>query len=116
MTERQGRREHDNPTARWDVWNKWVQQFHCLYNPGPHVTVDKCLVVFRDRCPLNQHMLGKPAKYGIKIQAVCDIQSIFAGNVQLYAGKSPVETLAEELHKSKVIMLVTVGGKKTKLE
>lgn len=79
------------------------------------MTVDECLVVFRERCPFNQYMLSKPAKYGIKIRAVCDAQSSFAWNMQMYAGKSPGEALGEELQKSKVIMLATMG-KKNKLE
>ena len=48
---RQGRREHDKLAAIRDVWDKWVQLLPLHYNPGPHVTVDECLVAFRGRCP-----------------------------------------------------------------
>lgn len=69
--------------------------------------------MFRERCPFNQYVLSKPAKYGIKIGAVRDIQSNFARTMQMYAGKSPGEALGEELQKSKVIMLATMGKTKT---
>lgn len=48
------------------IWDKWVQQLHFLYNPGTHITVDECLVLFCGRCPFRQYMQRKPAKYGIK--------------------------------------------------
>ncbi|XP_061878322.1 piggyBac transposable element-derived protein 4-like [Entelurus aequoreus] len=88
---RQGRREHDKLAAIRDVWDKWVQQLPLLYNPGPHVTVDECLVAFRGRCPFRQYIPSKPAKYGIKIWAACDAQSSYAWNMQVYTGKAPGE-------------------------
>uniref|UniRef100_A0A8C6M6Z2 PiggyBac transposable element-derived protein domain-containing protein n=1 Tax=Nothobranchius furzeri TaxID=105023 RepID=A0A8C6M6Z2_NOTFU len=88
---RQGRRERDKLAAIRDVWDKWVQRLPLLYNPGPHVTVDECLVAFHGRCPFQQYMPSKPAKYGIKIWAACDAQSSFAWNMQVYKGKSPGE-------------------------
>ena len=93
MTEktRQGRRQRDKLAAIRDVWDKWVQRLPLLYNPGPYVTVDECLVAFRGRCPFRQYIPSKPAKYGIKIWAACDAQSSYAWNMQVYTGKSPGE-------------------------
>ncbi|XP_039550046.1 piggyBac transposable element-derived protein 4-like, partial [Pimephales promelas] len=88
---RQGRRERDKLAAIRDVWDKWVQRLPFLYNPGPHITVDECLVPFRGRCPFRQYIPSKPAKYGIKIWAACDAQSSYAWNMQVYTGKSPGE-------------------------
>ena len=85
---RQGQRELDKLAAIQDVWDKWVQQLPLLYNPGPNVTVDECLVAFHDRCPFKQYMPSKPAKYGIKILAACDAESSYAWNMQVYTGKS----------------------------
>ena len=88
---RQGRRQSDKLAAIRDVWDKWVQRLPLLYNPGPYVTVDECLVAFRGRCPFRQYIPSKPAKYGIKIWAACDAQSSYAWNMQVYTGKSPGE-------------------------
>lgn len=47
-TGKQGRaNEKDKHDAITDVSEKWVQRLPLLYNPGPHVTFDKCLVAFR---------------------------------------------------------------------
>lgn len=80
---RQGRRERDKLAAIRNVWDKWVQQLPLLYNPGPHVTVDECLVAFRGRCPFRQYIPSKPDKYGIKIWAACDAQSSYTWNMQV---------------------------------
>ncbi len=88
---RQGRREHDKLATIRELWDKWVQRLPLLYNPGPHVTVDECLVAFHGRCPFRQYMPSKPAKYGIKIWAACDAQSSFAWNMQVYTSKSSGE-------------------------
>ncbi|XP_051982284.1 piggyBac transposable element-derived protein 4-like [Xyrauchen texanus] len=88
---RQGRRERDKLAAIRVVWDKWVQRLPFLYNPGPHITVDECLVPFRGCCPFRQYIPSKPAKYGIKIWDSCDAQSSYAWNMQVYTGKSPGE-------------------------
>jgi Transposase IS4 len=53
-----------------------------------YVYVDESLVSFRGRCPLRVYMPNKPAKYGIQVWALCDVGTSFAGNMQVYLGKS----------------------------
>ncbi|XP_051574823.1 piggyBac transposable element-derived protein 4-like [Myxocyprinus asiaticus] len=69
----------------------WVKRLPFLYNLGPHVTVDECLVAFRGRCPFRQYIPSKPAKYVIKIWAAYEAQTNYAWNMQMYTGKSPGE-------------------------
>lgn len=60
---RQGQRQRDKLAAIRDVWDKWVQRILFLYNPGPNVTVDECLVAFRQgRCPFRQYIPNPPNK------------------------------------------------------
>jgi len=44
-------------------------------------------VGFRGHCPFRQYMKSKPAKYGIKLWALCDSSTSFALNMQVYTGK-----------------------------
>ena len=47
------------------------------------------LVAFRGRCPFRQYIPNKPAKYGIKIQAMADARTYFTCTTEVYAGKQP---------------------------
>lgn len=44
---------------------------------------------FRRRCSFIQYIPNKPAKYGIKIFALCDAKIFFTGNLEVYCGKQP---------------------------
>ncbi|KAL3973674.1 NLR family CARD domain-containing protein 3 [Sarotherodon galilaeus] len=90
-----------------DVWDKWVEILPLLYNPGPHVTVDKRLFPFRGRCPFQQYMPTKPTKYGIKIWA-CDAKSSYAWNMQVYTGKLPGEA-SEKNQGMRVVLQMSEG-------
>ena len=48
---RAGQHERDKLAVIRDVWDKWVEILPLLYNPGPHVTVDERLALFRGRSP-----------------------------------------------------------------
>ncbi|KAG1971378.1 hypothetical protein F2P79_002510 [Pimephales promelas] len=91
-----------------DIWEKWVQRLPLLYNPGPSVTVDECLVPFRGRCPFKQYMPSKPGKYGIKIWAACDSSSSYAWNMQIYTGKA-ADRKPEKNQGMRVVLDMTSG-------
>lgn len=57
------------------------------WTPGDRVTVDEQLVNFRGRCPFKVYIPSKPGKYGIKIWALCDSDSAYMINAQVYIGK-----------------------------
>ncbi|XP_056092518.1 piggyBac transposable element-derived protein 4-like [Rhinichthys klamathensis goyatoka] len=102
------RRANDKLAAIRVMWNKWVEQLPLMFNPGPHVTVDECLVPFRGRCPFKQYIPSKPAKYGIKIWAACDSQTSYAWQMQVYTGKS-VSGQPEKNQGMRVVLDVTKG-------
>ncbi len=91
-----------------NIWDKWVQRLPLLYNPGPNVTVDECLVRFRGRCPFKQYMPSKPGKYGIKIWAACDARSSYAWNLQIYTGKA-ADGKSEKDQGMRVVLDMTDG-------
>ncbi|XDV54752.1 hypothetical protein PO909_022975 [Leuciscus waleckii] len=103
-----GRKKDDKLAPVRDVWEKWVQRLPLLYNPGPSVTVDECLVPFRGRCPFKQYMPSKPSKYGIKIWAACDASSSYAWNMQIYTGKA-ADRKPEKNQGMRVVLDMTSG-------
>lgn len=68
----QGQWDCDKLTVIWDIWNLWVQWLLFLDIPGPHMTVDECLVGSHGHCPFRQYITRKPAKCGIIIWVACD--------------------------------------------
>lgn len=65
-------REIDNLAAIHAVF---VQNCKRSYSLGENVTVDEKLEVVRGRCRFKQYIPSKPARYGIKIFALCDAKT-----------------------------------------
>ncbi|XP_058645114.1 piggyBac transposable element-derived protein 4-like isoform X1 [Onychostoma macrolepis] len=105
---RRSQQKKDKLAPVRNIWDKWVQRLPLLYNPGPNVTVDECLVRFRGRCPFKQYMPSKPGKYGIKIWAACDARSSYAWNLQIYTGKA-AHGKSEENQGMRVVLDMTDG-------
>lgn len=41
------------------------------------------------KCSFRQYIPSKPAKYGIKIFALCDNLNVYTGNFEIYGGIQP---------------------------
>ncbi|XP_019736039.1 LOW QUALITY PROTEIN: piggyBac transposable element-derived protein 4-like [Hippocampus comes] len=72
-----------------DLWSSWNFRLEKMFNVGRDVCVDEQLISFRGRCSFKQYMPSKPAKYGIKIWAVCDARTSYAWKLEIYTGKPP---------------------------
>lgn len=81
------RRSKDRLAPIRDVWDAWVPTLSKNFIPYENVTVDEQLIPFRGRCSFRQFMKSKPAKYGIKVWALCDATTSYALNLQVYTGK-----------------------------
>ncbi|XP_025207174.1 piggyBac transposable element-derived protein 4-like [Melanaphis sacchari] len=58
------------------------------YSPSEFVTIDEnMLYAFRGRCSFIQYMPAKPAKYGLKLYALCDAKTFYVYNFEIYCGK-----------------------------
>src|SRR5678815_193708 len=73
-----GRNRRDRLAPIRDVFESWVATLSQSFIPYENVTVDEQLVGFRGHCPFRQYMKSKPAKYGIKLWALCDSSTSFA--------------------------------------
>ncbi|GBM01364.1 Mannose-1-phosphate guanyltransferase alpha-A [Araneus ventricosus] len=56
------------------------------YKPVSYVAIDEQLSAFRGRCPFRMYILNKPAKYGIKIVMMCDVETNYMINAISYLG------------------------------
>ncbi|XP_057696551.1 piggyBac transposable element-derived protein 4-like isoform X1 [Corythoichthys intestinalis] len=75
-----------------DLWNSWNFRLQKMFNVGRDVCVDDQLIAFTGRCSFKQYMPSKPAKYGIKIWALCDARTSYALKLKVYTGKPPRDT------------------------
>ena len=72
-----------------DLFEMFVQNCLRNYSPSEFVTIDEMLVAFRGRCSFRQYIPNKPAKYGIKIQAMADARTYHTCKMEVYAAKQP---------------------------
>lgn len=86
--DREERRQRDKLAPIRKIWDKWNGQLKSFYNPHENLTVDEQLVPFRGRCSFRQYIPSKPAKYGIKVWALCDATSKYAWNMEVYLGRA----------------------------
>ncbi|XP_054639996.1 piggyBac transposable element-derived protein 4-like [Dunckerocampus dactyliophorus] len=87
---RRPQRHHANKLSPIsDLWSSWNFRLQKMFNAGRDVCVDEQLIAFRGRCSFKQYMPSKPAKYGIKIWALCDARTSYALMLEVYTGKPP---------------------------
>ena len=86
---RASRKLLDNLSPIRDLFKTFFQNCLRNYSPSEFVTIDEMLVAFRGRCPFRQYIPNKPAKYGIKIQAMADARTYYTCKMEVYAGKQP---------------------------
>lgn len=56
------------------------------YSLSDQVTIDEMLEAFRGRCSFRQYIPSKPAKYGLKLFALCDAKMYYTNNIEIYCG------------------------------
>lgn len=86
---RQSRQATDKLAPIRSVMEKFRQNCLKRYSPGEFVTIDEKLEAFRGRCSFIQYISNKPAKYGIKVYALCDAKTFYTHNFEVYCGKQP---------------------------
>lgn len=89
LRDRNERSKLDNLSPIRTLFDKFVEKCYTSYTPGLTVTIDEMLDPFRGRCRFRQYIANKPAKYGIKINALVDARTFYVHNMEVYAGKQP---------------------------
>lgn len=62
-------------------------RFKLIYVCGENVVVDECVVPFRGWLGIKQYFKDKPVKWGIKLWMLCDSQSGYCWNFDIYSGR-----------------------------
>ncbi|XP_066984701.1 piggyBac transposable element-derived protein 4-like [Macrobrachium rosenbergii] len=83
---REQRKENDKFAPIRKVWDLFIAQCKSGYTPGAHITIDEQLLGFRGRCPFRMYICNKPARYGIKIIMICDVETKYMLRAMPYLG------------------------------
>jgi len=62
----------DKITHIWTIFEMFVSSCKKAYAQSEYICIDKKLQTFRGKCSFRQYIPSKPAKYWIKIFALCD--------------------------------------------
>ena len=62
-------------------------RFQEAYTPYRNCTIDESMVKFKGRLSFRQYMPAKPIKWGIKVWVLCESDTGYAYNMQVYTGK-----------------------------
>lgn len=81
------RQKNDPFTPIRDIWEMLIVQCRQNYVPGTNVTVDEQLLAFRGRCKFRMYIPNKPAKYGVKLEMMCDSGTRYMVDCIPYLGK-----------------------------
>ena len=90
---REDRRREDKFAPIRTLWDMFIEYCGKLYTPHASLTVDEQLQAFRGKCPFRMYIPNKPAKYGIKIVMICDVESKYMLNGIPYLGKNGTRPL-----------------------
>jgi len=83
------RQKVDKLAAVRDFFDGFVTNCQKNFNLSEYTTIDEMLHPFRGRCSFIQYIPSKPAKYGIKMNALCDAKTFYTSNIEIYCGKQP---------------------------
>nr|XP_022911901.1 piggyBac transposable element-derived protein 4-like [Onthophagus taurus] len=86
---RDDRRKLDKLAAIRSFFDKFVENSQASFKLSEFVTIDEMLHPFRGKCAWIQNMPRKPAKYGLKIYALCDAKTFYTFNLEIYCGEQP---------------------------
>ena len=77
------RRSTDRLAPIRDIFESVVASFRQMYSPTEFVTLDEALEPFRGRCGFVPYLPKKPAKYGLKLQCLCDVNTNYTCNMEV---------------------------------
>ena len=90
-----------------ELFETFIRNSQKLMMPDECVTVDEQLIPFRGRCSFKQYIPSKPAKYGIKVWALCDAKNFFLYNAEIYCGKRDGVTIEKNQGENVVLRLLS---------
>ncbi|GBP57547.1 hypothetical protein EVAR_40075_1 [Eumeta japonica] len=73
------------------------------YVPGTNVTIDEQLLAFRGRCKFRMYIPKKPAKYGVKLEMICDSGTKYMIDIPHTLEKGPIWSYIIYCHNTSVL-------------
>ncbi|XP_014784704.1 piggyBac transposable element-derived protein 4-like [Octopus bimaculoides] len=64
-----------------------LNSYKTVYLPGKNLSVDEAMIGYKGRVHFQQYMPAKPTKWGIKIWDVCESDTGYCVNFDVYTGK-----------------------------
>lgn len=86
---RKDRKSIDKLAAIRFTLDTFMKNCSSNYSLGEEMTIDEMLIPFRGRCNFVQYIPSKPAKYGLKVFVLCDAQTFYVTNFEVYCGQQP---------------------------
>jgi hypothetical protein len=77
--------------------NLLIKNFRDNYNPSLYLTVDEDMCKFKGRHKIKQYMRAKIIKWGYKIWKLCDANTAYVLNLDIYTGKNSGKSLPYEV-------------------
>ncbi|XP_016664280.1 piggyBac transposable element-derived protein 4-like, partial [Acyrthosiphon pisum] len=114
ISTRTDRVKNDKLAPIRDLLNCFVINSQQSYSPGEFTTIDEMLVAFRGRCGFIQYMDKKPAKYGLKMYALCDARTFYTYNLEIYCGKQDTGPFATSNKPYDIVTRLTEPIQKSK--
>ena len=88
-----------------DIWQLFNESLRKFYVPAEVLTVDEQLLGYRGQIPGRTYLPSKPRKYGIKIFWICEAESGYALNAEVYTGRGQNQPVHRGLAKDVVMKL-----------
>lgn len=79
----------DNFAIMRELFTYINNKFQDCYEPSASLCVDEQLLRFRGRVKFKQFIPSKPAKYGLKVWALVDVETLYTCMLEPYVGKQP---------------------------
>jgi hypothetical protein len=77
--------------------NVLIKNFKANYNPSLYLTVDEDMCKFKGRHRIKQYMRAKIIKWGYKIWKLCDANTAYVLDLDIYTGKNSRKSLPYEV-------------------
>ncbi|XP_069105020.1 piggyBac transposable element-derived protein 4-like [Argopecten irradians] len=65
------------------------KKFRKVYKPARDLSVDEAMIGFKGRVHFRQYMPAKPTKWGVKVWEVCESDTGYCSNFDVYTGRKP---------------------------